>query len=526
MKLTSIAKVLESKALFYLVLGINIVYICSVTFIPSMDGPAHLYNSTVLSYLLAGDDFLKEYYSINTIPIPNWISHALLTFLRTLFPASVAEKTLHILYVAGMAVSFRCLIKKINPANSSLSIFIFPFIYSFLFRLGFYNFCISFIFFFSALYVWYKCRSAPGFLNYLVLSILFTATYFSNILMFAFLGTVLGTFVLGEAYQRYVRKESGLSIAKKEGAQMLWLFLTGLPGLVFSWVFYSAIQFPSSDYTLPAMELLKWIYDARPFIVYNYSREKIITIQMLVLLCILWGIGFYHRRKEHQAGLFKINGVIDLLILPLILSMSLLFVTSSGSSAGMMSDRYCLMAYMFGLLWVLARSVPHKYNFIFIAYILVLHFGLLTRHYRKIEEMNARAEAIHQTSVYIEAKSVVLPVNLSDEWLEIHFSNYLGVDKPMVLLENYEAGVGWFPLKWNRQDIPDLYAGEQNAVGKIGWINNPESPEKKQIDYMVLYGDTNKIHEEEYAGLKNILRTSYTKIHTSQDGYVVVYKKN
>ena len=135
----------ESKYLFYFVLVLNVVLLCFTRFYPSMDGPAHLYNSNILNHLIRGNTTLSEFYSINTVPIPNWTSHFLLSIFHIVLPAWLAEKALLVLYVSGMAFSFRFLIKELNPENIPLSILIFPFIYSFLFHLGFYNFSISFI---------------------------------------------------------------------------------------------------------------------------------------------------------------------------------------------------------------------------------------------------------------------------------------------------------------------------------------------------------------------------------------------
>ncbi|GCD77529.1 hypothetical protein JCM31826_10110 [Thermaurantimonas aggregans] len=113
-----------------------------------MDGPAHLYNANIIAHLLRENESLSEFYMINKFWIPNWTSHAFLAVLHFIMPAWLAEKILISLYVIGMALSFRFLIKQINTKSVALSIMIFPFMYSFLFHLGFYNFSISFIIFF------------------------------------------------------------------------------------------------------------------------------------------------------------------------------------------------------------------------------------------------------------------------------------------------------------------------------------------------------------------------------------------
>jgi len=39
----------------------------------------------------------------------------------------------------------------------------------------------------------------------------------------------------------------------------------------------------------------------------------------------------------------------------------------------------------------------------------------------------------------LQRSCVVLPINYSDNWLSGHFSNYLAIDKPIIVLENMDV---------------------------------------------------------------------------------------
>lgn len=69
-------------------------------------------------------------------------------------------------------------------------------------------------------------------------------------------------------------------------------------------------------------------------------------------------------------------------------------------------------------------------------------------HSPNLFKLNANAKTINETANHISDNPTVLPVNLSDNGLQPHFSNYLDIDKPMIILENYEANVPWFLLQW------------------------------------------------------------------------------
>ncbi|MEM0354946.1 MAG: hypothetical protein QXW79_05185 [Thermoplasmata archaeon] len=142
-----------------------------------------------------------------------------------------------------------------------------------------------------------------------------------------------------------------------------------------------------------------------------------------------------------------------------------------------------------------------------------------------IKNLNTNAITINKADEYISDNSIVLPVNLSDNWLEPHFSNYLGVDKPLIILENYEASVGWFPIKWNSYNFPNIVLGNKNSISGIQWINNIKSKTKRQIDYILLYGIQSKIDEPKWSELKEQLSTGFKLKYKSENNYVMLYEK-
>jgi hypothetical protein len=491
-----------------------------------MDGPAHLYNSNILNHLIRGNTTLSEFYSINTVPIPNWTSHFLLSIFHIVLPAWLAEKALLVLYVSGMAFSFRFLIKELNPENIPLSILIFPFIYSFLFHLGFYNFSISFILFFTTLGFWLRSQSDEKIYNYFILLLLITITYFSNVLVFGFLGLSIGLYILYFVFTAYSNNKNTASSIRFGSKKLLVLFLVSIPSLTFLMIFYTNVTFFPSGQNYPVKELVKWINDARPFIVYNYVGEEIITEQFFHVLLVLVAISFFLKNKVREKGQYHNIRKADIISIPLFISTVLLFIIPNGSSAGMMSDRYCLMIFMLGLIWIVSRAIPGKLNPILVCIVLTLHIGLLFKHLNgTIRKLDADAVTINKAESYIVENSIVLPINLSDNWLESHFSNYLGVDKPMIILENYEASTGWFPIKWNSENIPNVLLGDKNSISGIHWISNSNSEKIRQINDILLYGNTSKINDPNWKELKELLSSDFKLKYNAENNYVMLYEK-
>lgn len=518
-------KWVTEKKVFYAILILNILLLFSVRFYPSMDGPSHLYNSNLIGHLIIEDSsVLDNYFILSNAILPNWIGHFVLSLFNIFIPAWLAEKALLVLYLLGISVSFRFLIKQLCPENIILSVFIFPFAYSFLFHLGFYNYCLSFIFLFSTLAYWIKNYESEIYLKYIILFILLLLTYFSAILTFFFLGLCLGLFTISYSFKNYRSNNYSLTV-KRIAGELILLFLTSLPCLIFSIIFINSVAFLHSKEYITTVELLKWLNDVRCIIVYNYIGEEKLTEQFLhiavAIVSISLFIRFYNIKYLAHRDVFRIS---DVLIIPLIFTLILMFTVPNGSNAGMMSDRYCLLAFIFFITWVSSQPLPKVVSYFFMILIITLHTSLIFKQrYGTIKNLDKNAIVIYKAAEYIEENSVVLPVNMSDNWIEPHFSNYLGVDKPLVILENYEASVGWFPVKWNTKEMPRLKLGEHDRINGIQWASNINSPHTKQIDYVFLYGNLNKVNEPKWSDLKAVLKKYYILVFTD-DNYVAIFK--
>ena len=322
----------------------------------------------------------------------------------------------------------------------------------------------------------------------------------------------------------YFRSTNDYNSALKYGfKRILLLLLISLPSLIFLFIFFRNVTFFPSENTYSTNELIKWINDARPFIVYDYVGEEIITQQYLHIFLILITISVLGVDKRMPNLTFK---KADIILIPIIISLTLYFITPNDSSAGMMSDRYCLIFYIFSLVWVCSRSIKNNLSRLLVLFMIFLHIGLIFKHLNgTIKKLDKDALSIYNSSVYIKDNSIVLPINFSDNWLELHFSNYLGVDKPLIILENYEASVGWFPITWNSKSFPKVLLGDKKSIDGINWKSNTESEKIRQIDNILLYGNMNEINNKEWLDLKELVSTNFRLIYKSDDNYVILYER-
>ena len=77
----------RKRLVIALLIVLHILPLWVFKYFPSQDGPAHVYNSYVLSAFHDEDPTrLREYYKLNLTLFPNWSSHAFMSVLMHIFP--------------------------------------------------------------------------------------------------------------------------------------------------------------------------------------------------------------------------------------------------------------------------------------------------------------------------------------------------------------------------------------------------------------------------------------------------------
>jgi hypothetical protein len=219
-------------------------------------------------------------------------------------------------------------------------------------------------------------------------------------------------------------------------------------------------------------------------VAYNYSHEGRFGTILFFIFIILLGHGLIKRfrmNKVFHHDVWLMNTVILCLVFFLVPNFL-------GGVGGHMSVRIGIIMYLSFIIWLARETFPSLLRAILVFGVVVISLLLVNYYGRVINRLNKDAKTIVEASKQIEDNSVILPVNLSDHWLQNHFSNYLGIDKSIVILENYEASSGGFPLVWNRNEMPDLFLGAQSPDNScLNWISGNGEP--YFIDYVFVWGN-------------------------------------
>jgi len=490
---------------FLLITLLNILPIVSFKFFPTLDGPAHLYNSNLINHLLFSDNSqLNMFFMFNHEPVPNWSGHIILSLFNLFLPAFLAEKFLLLLYMIGLPFAFRVLIKTISPDNYFFSYLIFPFTYPFLLILGFYNTCIAIVLLLVTLTCWIKFEeNLTSVKNIIILFILFIATYFSHLFIFGILLIIICLHIFTKTIFNWVntynfKKALIISIRKS----LILFLITLLPLSLLFYYFYSRQSTGVANF-INHEELLSWIKNIRPIISLNFLAEEKYTKKIFYIIIVILIIAVYNKInsiKVLDAHSFKekikynfnnIFSINDFLLLSAIVFLFLYFIMpDSDGVAGYVSVRFCLLFFIVLCIWLSVQKFSKWFMILSICGVLFLHFKLNNIYSKAASDLSKIAVQCSNASKYIEPNSVVLPLNYSENWLQGHFNNYLGIDKPMVILENYECGLSWFPLKWNEKFFPNNILGDFNSNQELQIMllkNETQYPVK--VDYVFILGD-------------------------------------
>jgi len=422
-----------------------------------MDGAAHLYNSNIIIDLLFDKSSIyHEFFELNSQLVPNWLGHVVLTVFNAFLPAWMAEKILLLSYSFLLPYSFRYLVKSYKPDSLWLTCLVFPFVYHFLFCLGYYNFSLSFILAFYIMgFITTHFDQPKNRKYYLTTFILLSLLALCHIFGFVLLLLIVSLYFLWHFFMltasKTVNYKEFSSILKK-----VFLFiLSALPGLlIVGWHILLHSSTSGSNSATKSFEVGKYLSSIRPIICYNMSFESKYTGKMFYILFALTTICLYKNIKQLFSHGKKVNwnNVFEKknfwfffgLIMLMILSFSPNFIAGAGN----VSNRFGLVFFFALIIWLSINNLPKWLKIAGFISFLIFHCCLIVYYIEVNNDLNKDAKMINDVIEKIEDNSTVYTINTSDHWLKIHFNNYLAIDNPVFVNDNYEASVKYFPVRW------------------------------------------------------------------------------
>ncbi len=517
------------RYLFALFLAISLLQLWLTRYVPSLDGPQHLYNANVLVELLKGNELFRTFFSVNEVIVGYWSGHFFLTFFHLLFPAWLAEKLFLSTYVLGMVFSFRYLVRSINPSKGNFITFlIFPFVYHSYLLLGYYSFSIAAIFFFLSIGYWIRYYKVFTWMRVLVFALLTLGVFLSHGLVFVFFGI---TFVI-----LFAAVFIHTGITEKRGERTARWFVTGLksavavlPSLVL-WIIYirsvmsinSAVVDPSFSFT----ELVKFLMRIRQLVGFHHELEAIGYIPVFILIAVLALTFLALFLQNVKYGTARFSDLLDKRNAWIFVSLAFLglyFFAPDRISAGSLTHRFGLFFWLALITWLAVQKFPKVFHII--ALVVVLFSISYTRfvHQRFYHNLNRDIKELEELAVRMEPNSIVYSLNTSHNWIHLHFPLYAASDDPLVHLRNPQCQ-GQFPVVWNNEALPACYAGEKQVV-LPGSKGGGASGNSMEIDYITVFGHEKFVSDSTNAEWHAILNNDYERLYTTANGKAALYER-
>ena len=515
---------------FYLFVLINTLPVLAFKYFTTVDGAPHVYNSQLILEMLKGPGPLDEFLVFNQVS-PNWLSHILLVGLSYLCPAIVAEKILLLIYLVVFPIGFRKLIKEINHGNPRLAWFVFPFTYSYLFVFGFYNFVLGIALLFWILYFWIKFKDHFTIKRSFIMLVLVSILGITHLFVFLIFLLVIGiiefrTILL--TFDKTFKNNTHLF-------RNIYLKLIPLaPALILTITFMTRVkEYNAISGYYPLRILLRMIKKVQPAIAREYLLEDAST-QWIFYSFLIVGLFLLidavrkankEKLKESIITFFKTERNIWIFATAILLLAYFTVPDYKSQSYGFLTHRILNFVFLLAIVWLSTRKTPFWLNLIVFIMINYASISMLVIYYNSTNNFNQNVLDIEEAAAYIDPYSTILPVTTDRAWLFTHFSNYLGYDKPMVILENYEATKYYFPLSWNKEQIPNLKAGSSFFTEEcFTWTKNPDNP-SRVIDYIFVFGKMQNFGNIKCDTIvQEAIEEEYTLIFQNQKNNIFLYK--
>lgn len=436
---------------FFLVL--HLVPIWIFRYFQTQDGPTHLYNTVVLSQFTDHSNYLtRGFYRFNSAVFPNWTYSLMGVALLHLFTPLITEKIILSVVVGFFVLSFFYCCSSISGKLRAFSLVGFLFSYNYLLIMGFFNFLLSCGFLFIALGFWYRNRDSLSFRSVGIIYVLLILMFLSHVYpLFFFLFSSSFILIVRTLRNRHLWRPGSKPFFRRAYQKfkpfLEWTFVMLPAWFIFLSDAFKRVGEPSYN---SFSSLLNYFLHFRSLELFSNFRFD-------------WGSSVFilfsggaiataiHWIKNAEARDDSIDFL--LLVAPLLFMYFYLpwgYGSHGWTSGGWGNERVHLLLFLLIVPWLNVDFHPVLRK-VFVALLIALsaiHLGWLVidiaRIQPEIEAAQAVCQKIPEHSTFSGAGQSIHPVvadYLSPAYCGLGTSD-------LVFVDNYEAGLDYFPLMW------------------------------------------------------------------------------
>lgn len=306
---------------------------------------------------------------------------------------------------------------------------------------------------------------------------------------------------------------------------MLLFFLSAMVPLLLT-MFFLFQQSAPSHFTMPNRAYVaEWFSDVRPLISLDYTAEKVFAKPLFYVYTIVFisaVAGKIKSRKKKSKSFIESSDAW--LIFSVIMLLAFFFVPDDMASGGVIGIRFCLMSYLFLFLFMAAYSRNVFLVSCAMASVIV-SFLLMQERYPSLKSLSDEAGDFASCANYMKNGSTLLPLNYSDNWMLNNMADYIGAEKEIIVLDNYEASQVHFPMQWKKGNNP------YQIVGNFGTSNRPcvELAKLKRvtgvdIDYVLLMDQPAELNDSCTSTIGKQLSEQYDLLYSTPGKHGKLYQ--
>lgn len=472
-----------TRRTFIVLALLHLLPLCSVRYLPTGDGPTHVYNAWVLHELLGGDApaNIAQAYRVDWKLHPNWSGHAVMALAMTVVPPLIAEKLLVALILALILAGTWFLATSVDPRNDVYAFLAFPFTWTQMLVAGYYNFSLSVGLYLFILAVWWRRRERASIGSIALLAALLVLCNFTHPMA---AGLACGSIVL-------------LSLLTRRFGHLPAL----IPSVVLLAVFGGTEQ---SNVGAPLQLKIDWDAAwimARLDTLFAFDdriRPIAIALALIYLALIAVTLMRERRREENAIALLALALVAMMFWIPAAQGTRDLFT-------GRMQPFVCLILPA----WFTPR-LPERWRTALFVALSLLAMANAAITFERVRFFGRVMGRLVRTFEPIEPGTTLLPLIFerphSNSYVNVfaHFMGYVALEKRLADRSNYEPFSHYFPIA-ERVPVSGSHTIE-NSPGDFD-LAQPAA----RVDFLVTY------RYPESAPNRVDLRTLYRLIHESGD---------
>jgi hypothetical protein len=490
-------------ALFAVCLALGVLPLWVVPHVATQDGGNHV--ESVLGLLrLPHSALLQQYYHPNVGLQPNWLTQILLAGLVQVCSPRIAEKVVLTGYLLAFPLAFRAALPRSRRGDWA-ALTIFPFVHSYPFHMGFWNFSYSLVLFFVAVGYWYRTRGRLDLRRGLAFTAITTALFVAHsVSTSAALGAMCAVLAwraglgVARAGRRRARRRLVLRGYLRRGAATV---LYALPAVALLVVFFLRQPRPLA-YRPALLDYAKHLVSLYALVSFD-KRELFLTGAFAALLAAAVVATLWQRRRPRLVdGWLAAAGV----------GAALYFATPDSVADGaQLNDRLALYPFFAALLWLAYAAVPLRRVRRLALALSVLFLAGTAWRLVKYRQLDAYLADYESAGPHIAEGSTILPLTfapfgprqdgrargkkLLSYRVQVfqHVTGYLATDRHGVDLDNSQARTQHAPLRWRDELNPFTYLDTH----PFGLESEPPCVELwpypalgGRIDYVLVWGAT------------------------------------